>query len=147
MALPPVGKGGGGQGEGNPRPGPTLASTPWWCHDGTMPKNATGNARVRMPESLHAQAIEVAASQGVSLNEFLVRATERAVLNEALTEGALTYLPQRVARYLVEYDFILDHEDCEDFLLLARERALNELVRTGAQDVQVRTLRVFPDRG
>lgn len=107
---------------------------------------ATGNARVRMPEWLHARANEVAAQQRVSLNEFITRAISRAVLDDALAEGVVG-VPRGAARFLVEYSFILDSEEADDFLLLARERAHGELARTGAKDIQVRTFRVLPDLG
>lgn len=101
------------------------------------------NARIRMPSWLHEKATNLATDQGSSLNQFIVDAVQQAVANAPL-KGGQPETPSAAARFLLEYQFDLDAEDAEDFLLLARERALDALTRTGAAGVEVRSLRLLP---
>ena len=95
-----------------------------------------------MPEWLHEGATELASQRGISLNQLIVEALEAVVQSSTITgpEDA----PNSVAQFLLEFGFFLDSEDADDFILLARERATEALVRTGAHEIQTRSLRVVP---
>lgn len=95
-----------------------------------------------MPEWLHEGATELASQRGISLNQLIVEALETAVQASIIVgpKGS----SNSAAQFLLEFGFFLDSEDAEDFILLARERATEALVRTGASEIQTRTLRVVP---
>jgi len=93
----------------------------------TAELEVSGRVLLRMPKSVHKRAVELAAAEGVSLNQFLVSAVSEKVGTSGAMERVLQHIDNRLLTALTT------RATTTKILLLSQSGTYEELSTTGAR--------------